>query len=161
MSVRVLTKNIDVIKAASEESSQNKVILAHGENNIGLHDLGFTEALARKYPENGKKFEKDCKLKLVDLGDISWFEKGNLVIANCIAQNGIRSKYNLNPFDYDAFKLSMKKLEEYALKYNVNKIYMPKIGSGLAGGSWNKIYDIIEDVFLTSEGSFEVIIGYL
>lgn len=156
----ICLKKMDVIEEAIKISKNEKVILAHGENNWGLHGAGFAKFLINKFPENGKKFEKDCR-KGTNLGDISWYQNGNLIIANCITQNGIRNKNNPIPFSYKAFKQSMKKLANYALEKDIKKIIMPKIGSGLAGGNWEKIYEIIEDIFLPLKEDLEVQIGYL
>lgn len=161
MCIGITTKKMDVIKAAIKASQKNKVILAHGENNIGLHGAGFAKFLTNRYPQNGKKFKNDCKNDIVDLGDISWYEEDNMVIANCITQDGIRSRRNPIPFSYKAFRESMNKLRDGALERNIRKIYMPKIGSGLAGGDWEQIYEIIEDVFLPVKEDIEVHIGYL
>lgn len=161
MCLGITTKQMNVIVAAKEASKKKKVILAHGENNIGLHGAGFARFLTKEFPKNGKKFETDCYKGIVDLGDISWYEEGNVVIANCITQNGIRNKNNPVPFSYEAFRESMEKLKDGALENNIKTIYMPKIGSGLAGGDWNQIYEIIEDVFLPVKEDISVNIGYL
>lgn len=161
MCLGISTKQMNVIVAAKEASKSNKVILAHGENNIGLHGAGFAKFLTKEYPENGKKFENDCRKGYVKLGDVSWYQKDNLTIANCITQNGIRNRNNPVPFSYKAFRESMEKLKDKALTEEIRKIYMPKIGSGLAGGDWNRIYEIIEDVFLPVKEDIEVHIGYL
>lgn len=161
MCLGITTKQMNVIVAAKEASKKSKVILAHGENNIGLHGAGFAKFLTKEYPQNGKKFEFDCRKGNVDLGDISWYEEDNMVIANCITQDGIRSKRNPVPFSYKAFRESIEKLKDGALEKQIKKIYMPKIGSGLAGGDWEKIYEIIEDVFLPVKEDIEVHIGYL
>jgi O-acetyl-ADP-ribose deacetylase (regulator of RNase III) len=44
------------------------------------------------------------------------------------------------PFDYEAFTVCMRKLN---MIFPRKRIGMPKIGSGLAGGDWNRIEKII------------------
>ena len=45
-----------------------------------------------------------------------------------------------NPFDYEAFTMCMRKMNHL---FKGKHIGMPKIGSGLAGGDWNRIEHII------------------
>jgi len=45
------------------------------------------------------------------------------------------------PFDYEALTLCMRKINH---QYKGNKIGLPLIGAGLAGGDWNVIEKIIE-----------------
>tara|TARA_Y100000588_G_C13812064_1_gene735569 strand:+ start:453 stop:686 length:234 start_codon:yes stop_codon:yes gene_type:complete len=61
-----------------------------------------------------------------------------------IAQNGINSRYSkfIRRVDYDSLILCLKNVNEYALENNM-EIHMPKIGTGLGGGDWNIIEEII------------------
>jgi len=47
------------------------------------------------------------------------------------------------PFDYEAFKAVCGRIKE---DFAGKKIGFPKIGAGLAGGDWNEIEKIIEEV---------------
>ena len=46
------------------------------------------------------------------------------------------------PFDYEAFTICMRKLN---MVFKGKHIGMPKIGSGLAGGNWERIKEIIHN----------------
>ena len=46
------------------------------------------------------------------------------------------------PVDYDAIRLCMRKMNH---EFKGQRIGLPKIGAGLAGGDWSKILGIIEE----------------
>lgn len=47
--------------------------------------------------------------------------------------------------DYDALRSCFKKMREHMQSYGISKVYIPKIGTGLAKGDWSKILTIIEE----------------
>ena len=57
--------------------------------------------------------------------------------------------------DYDALKSALIEMKN---KFSGKRIGMPMIGSGLAGGDWNVIEKIIQDVFV---GEYVTIIRYV
>lgn len=66
-----------------------------------------------------------------------------LIVVNAYTQNtyGNNSKGSVGiPFDYEAFTICMRKMNE---RFSGKHIGLPMIGSGLAGGDWNKIESII------------------
>jgi hypothetical protein len=70
--------------------------------------------------------------------------KTELTVVNAYTQyNYVRnhSKGGISiPFDYEAFTICMRKMNE---RFSGKHIGLPMIGSGLAGGDWNKIESII------------------
>jgi hypothetical protein len=77
-----------------------------------------------------------------------------LFIANMIAQNGVRSQNNNRPLNYYGLVKSMVSLAYYIdnntgflNKTEKVEIHCPKFGSGLAGGNWAFIEDLIEDIW--------------
>ena len=48
-------------------------------------------------------------------------------------------------FDYDALRLCFQRLQDHMLRFDIPKVYIPKIGAGLAKGDWSKILTIIEE----------------
>lgn len=47
--------------------------------------------------------------------------------------------------DYDALRLCFRKMAKHMLYCGISKVYIPKIGTGLAKGDWSKILTIIEE----------------
>jgi len=87
-----------------------------------------------------------------------------LYVANMIAQNGLPSANNTRAINYLGLVKSMNTLARFIRsetgflkKTEQIEIHAPKFGSGLAGGNWNFISDLIEDIW----GDFNVYIyGY-
>jgi O-acetyl-ADP-ribose deacetylase (regulator of RNase III) len=59
-----------------------------------------------------------------------------------IGQHGIRPTQDGPPIRYDALDRCLSALAEEAVKLHAG-IHMPRIGAGLAGGSWNRIEPLI------------------
>lgn len=134
------------------------VIVPHICNNIGAFGAGFAGGVAKHYPlvkENyhllGNHFLKN------NLGYVQFVEvdKDNtyghkLIFANMIAQNGTISINNNRPLHYGALVKSMYRVVSY-INENFNdqkvQLHCPKFGCGLAGGNWNFIKNLIEDIW--------------
>jgi O-acetyl-ADP-ribose deacetylase (regulator of RNase III) len=61
-----------------------------------------------------------------------------------VAQQGLRSYQNPIPLNYEALGKCLVQVAERA-KSSGAIVCMPRIGCGLAGGSWDKVSAIIED----------------
>lgn len=73
----------------------------------------------------------------------------DITVINMIAQHDVRPM-NINgvivpPIRYDALLECLKKINEEAIKLNAT-IHAPKFGAGLAGGDWNIIENLINEV---------------
>lgn len=135
------------------------VIVPHVCNNVNAFGAGFAGVLGDTYPivkENyhllGSTFLKN------NLGYVQFVEvsKDNtyghkLIFANMIAQNGLISKNNSRPLNYYALCKSMAHVYRYITTNfstdNKVEIHAPKFGSGLAGGNWKFIADLIDDMW--------------
>lgn len=145
------------------------VFIPHVCNNIDLFGAGFAAQVAEKFPivkENyhmlGKNFLRNNLgySQIVKVYEDAKF-KHKLFFVNMIAQNGIRSTNNNRPLKYPALVKSMLTTANYIMaqtgfnnKTEKVEIHTPKFGSGLAGGNWHFITDLIEDIW----GLFPVIV---
>jgi hypothetical protein len=145
-----------IIKCVSAGNVGNSVIIPHVCNNINLFGAGFAHAVAKHYPivkENFHLLGNKAQLGQVQFVPVYRDKKHNhqIIFANMIAQNGTISNHNTRPLDYYALCICMKTLSNYINKNfdNENRvqIHAPKFGSGLAGGNWNFIKDIISDIW--------------
>ena len=66
-----------------------------------------------------------------------------LAVANLIAQHGVRPTNGVPPIRYDALRQCLNDLAEHALRLRAS-IHMPRIGCGLAGGTWPEVEAIID-----------------
>jgi O-acetyl-ADP-ribose deacetylase (regulator of RNase III) len=136
------------------EQVQKHDIIAHICNNKGKFGAGFSGELAKKFPESIQSYLSHIKvmekLEIPTLGTIhiKKYPIKKHTIVDMIAMDGVRSKINIVPLRYQALEKCLQTLRDY-LEFNfINAaIKMPKIGSGLAGGDWNKIVEIIDKIF--------------
>jgi O-acetyl-ADP-ribose deacetylase (regulator of RNase III) len=64
-------------------------------------------------------------------------------VANLIGQRDIkRSKDNTPPIRYEAVATGLRKVSLFAKEMNAS-VHMPRIGCGLAGGTWDKMEPVI------------------
>ncbi len=129
----------------------NKIIL-HVCNDIGGWGKGFVVALSKRWPEPEAQF----RLWFEDqtdflLGNIQLVQVENsLWVCNLIGQRDIKSKNGVPPIRYKAIADGLQKLAIEAETLNAT-VHMPRIGCGLAGGSWDRMEPIIENA-LTDKG---------
>lgn len=119
-------------------------IISHGCNCVGGYGSGVALAVATRYPKAKQYYLDKYTNEGWELGDVQYVKQWDgRIIANCATQ------YNYLPrgechFSYDAMKEVMNKL--LILAKEGFTIAMPKIGSHLAGGDWDKIEKIINDL---------------
>jgi O-acetyl-ADP-ribose deacetylase (regulator of RNase III) len=114
-------------------------ILVHVVNDVGAWGKGFVLAVSRRWPH--VKYEYKKHWQKFELGDVQFvFAKPGLVVANLFGQRGISGKQCVR---YGALKRGLRDIAEVARDNNL-PVHMPKIGCGLAGGSWIIVRDLIE-----------------
>jgi hypothetical protein len=138
------------------------VFVPHVCNNIDLFGSGFAAQLAEKYPSVkqdyhllGKHFLRNNLgySQILKVHEDNKF-RHKLFFVNMISQNGIKGPNNIRPLNYLALVKSMNTLSQYITsktgfsnKSEKIEIHCPKFGSGLAGGDWNFISDLIDDIW--------------
>lgn len=133
------------------------VIVPHVCNNINLFGAGFAAGVAKHYPRVKDNYHLLGNKN--NLGYVQFVEalvdpvyKHKLIFANMIAQNGVIGHNNKRPLNYAALVRCMESVNDYIAKSfdtvetNV-QIHAPKFGCGLAGGNWNFISDLINDIW--------------
>lgn len=132
------------------------VIVPHVCNNVDSFGAGFASAVAANYPEVKQNFHllgSQAVLGHCQFVPVYRDKKFNhqIIIANMIAQNGIISPANSRPLNYYALGRCMANVASYAKQNfdteNKLQIHAPKFGSGLAGGNWNFISELITDLW--------------
>lgn len=128
-------------------------VLAHIVNDEGKWGAGFVLSISKRWPEVEKRYRHWAggeKLPVFELGRTQIIViRDNFYVANMVAQKGIRSKENPTPIRYEALRACFKRITQM---FNEEmEIHMPRIGCGLAGGTWDKIEPIIQEE-LVSKG---------
>jgi hypothetical protein len=131
--------------------AKKKIIIPHVCNNLGLWGAGFVLAINKHDPGQKamyvKEMEKHKKNAYKALGITLLCPSTigpNVFFAHMIAQTGIRSNLNPHPLSYDALQSCLLALHEKISKWKNTVILAPKFGSGLSGGYWPTIENILE-----------------
>lgn len=141
------------------KSSGCSVIIPNICNNVDLFCSDFSEEIAKKYPEVknnyhllGKNFLKSHPgyVQFIDVEYEPQYSR-SLIIANMIAQNGVRNKNNIRPINYAYLVKSMVEVKKYCLSKfsNDNSVIIncPKFDKGSTGADWNFIKYLIQDIW--------------
>jgi len=67
-----------------------------------------------------------------------------IAVVNMIAQAGMRTGSKGPPIRYDSLRTTLGLVNGYADSFKAS-VHMPRIGCGLAGGSWDKVEPIIQE----------------
>jgi len=131
-------------------------IIGHQVNTKGVMGAGLAKQIRNKYPlvyANYKELCGDNKYRSL-LGTSQYVDVQDKTIVNMFAQDGYgTSKIQT---DYKALKLCLEGIiysvtTDYCLLHNKSVALPFGLGCGLAGGDWNKVYGIIDEVFSNYE----------
>ena len=138
---------INYLKAdATIPQTEGNIIISHICNDIGAWGKGFVLAISKRWKEHKQWYKEGEDFALGAVQFVAVEE--NVWVANIIGQHKIYKDENGNPpIRYEAVKEGLQQVAEFAQKINA-KVQMPRIGCGLAGGSWDEIEAIIEDTLL-------------
>jgi len=134
--------------ATAPEAAGPKVI-AHVCNNRGGWGKGFVNAISARWSRPEQDYRCWHREHTdFDLGAIRLVQvESDVWISNMIAQHGYRSSVNPQPIRYDALERCLMTLGDQAIRLQAT-VHMPRIGCGLAGGTWNEIEPIIQRTLL-------------
>ncbi|MFD1935878.1 macro domain-containing protein [Nonomuraea mangrovi] len=129
---------------ATSPLGEGPKIICHVCNDLGRWGRGFVLALSARWPEpedgyrawhrSGEGFALGA-VRLVEVEAELW-------VANMIGQHGVRATEEGPPIRYDALDRCLEALASHAVELGAS-VHMPRIGAGLAGGSWDLIEPII------------------
>lgn len=134
-------------------------IIPHICNDIGKFGSGFAKYLLDNYPIVAREYSNwynnrnrhEYNDLPFELGQIQYVNiKNNIKICNMIAQHKILT-LNKKPIRYTSLIKCMEKIKLYIIdqleKGNDIEIVCPMFGSGLAGGNWNFIVELIDEIW--------------
>lgn len=156
-----IVQNQDIFASIKDrinaENLGSTVIVPHVCNNVNGFGAGFAGDTAHHYPivkDNFHLLGTKAKLGHCQFvtAESNITYKHSIIFANMIAQNGIISKNNIRPLNYAALAYCMTAVKAYVsdfIKTNDTniEIHAPKFGSGLAGGNWIFIQELITDIW--------------
>ncbi len=133
---------------ATLPSISGQAIIAHICNDIGGWGAGFVLALSERWQQPEKQYHQWYRDGMAAsppfaLGETQFVRVSeSTVVANMIGQHGIRRHGKLPPIRYEAVDQALERVGEEALQMGAS-VHMPRIGCGLAGGTWDRIEPLI------------------
>ena len=144
-----------IIHKIGDVISSNGGMLTHSVNSAGAYGAGCAKQIRAAFPHAYEAYIYKYRRTGWKVGDVQFVHPPNLnsdptktiydtIIANCCTQHyyGRSRDYN----DYGAFHTVFHTVLSYAVELGLSHIAAPRMGSGLAGGSWNRIESILRDV---------------
>uniref|UniRef100_A0AAU2JW88 Macro domain-containing protein n=1 Tax=Streptomyces sp. NBC_00049 TaxID=2903617 RepID=A0AAU2JW88_9ACTN len=133
---------------ATSPQAKGPKIVAHVCNDLGGWGKGFVLAVSKRWPEpeaayrawHRERSKNDFELGAVQLVRV----KPDVWVANMVGQRGMRTGSGGPPIRYDAVARCLVALAVHAVELGAG-VHMPRIGCGLAGGTWTRIEPLIKD----------------
>lgn len=157
-----------VVGDATDPQGDGPKIIAHICNDIGGWGAGFVVAVSKRWPEPEEAYRSWAKGRFrpkpgcaiigpqsFALGSVQFVTVApQLAVANMIAQRGYGPSGNAPhktedddpaqpPIRYEALALCLQAVKAAAVRLRAS-VHMPRIGTGLAGGKWDRIEPLIE-----------------
>jgi len=135
--------------------TEGNKIIAHICNDVGGWGAGFVLALSRRWKTPEESYLNwfcgggDCggfylgSTQFVQVDDAIW-------VANMIAQTGLEPREGVPPIRYQALASCLKSVAIKAEELQAS-VHMPRIGCGLAGGTWDRVEPIIREQLCARE----------
>ncbi|WP_329527964.1 macro domain-containing protein [Streptomyces sp. NBC_01462] len=131
---------------ATVPSVKGVKLIAHVCNDIGGWGKGFVLALSRRWPEPEKAYRAWHRGRAHNdfgLGAAQFVQvERHVWVANLIGQRGIWTGSKGVPVRYEAIDAALGRLAEQAVALEAS-VHMPRIGCGLAGGTWSRVEPLI------------------
>ncbi len=152
-----------------KDAAGPRILIPHVCNNVGAWGAGFVVPLGRQYPLAKSEYlrwhHSGCTIQGAPfmLGNTQIVDvsggTGKPMIANMIAQDGLGGE-GARPrmLRYDALAACMLYI---GIGFNPDnlKIFCPMFGSGIAGGDWSFVSELITDTWVRR--GFDVTVCYL
>ncbi|MEU8760496.1 macro domain-containing protein [Streptomyces sp. NPDC048659] len=139
---------IDYVRGdATAPGGKGVKIVAHVCNDLGGWGKGFVRAVSARWPEPEtayRRWHRERAGNGFGLGAAQFVQVGPyLWVANLVGQRGIRTSRSAGPpVRYEAIDAALGPLGDKALELGAS-VHMPRIGCGLAGGTWERVEPLI------------------
>ena len=130
---------------ATQPIGQGNKIIVHVCNDVGGWGKGFVLAISKKWKDPEIKYREWAKSgQNFELGQVQFVQvEPTIWIANMIGQRDVKKgKDGTPPVRYDAIKQGLGTVGVFAREIGAS-VHMPRIGCGLAGGTWDQIEPVL------------------
>ncbi|WDT89999.1 macro domain-containing protein [Streptomyces sp. SCSIO-PteL053] len=128
-------------------------LIVHVCNDLGGWGKGFVLALSRRWPEPEAAYRRWHRERAGNdfaLGAAQFVQVGHcLWVANIVGQRGMRTGSKGVPVRYEAIDTALGAVAARAGELGAS-VHMPRIGCGLAGGTWSRIEPLIERCLISA-----------
>ena len=131
-------------------------VIVHVCNDMGRWGKGFVMAISGRWPGPRERFVAWHKSGSrsgdggFGLGRVQFVDvEPELWVANVVGQHGIMAKNGVPPVRYDATGRGLEEVARFAAARGA-AVHMPRIGCGLAGGSWDRVEPLIEGTLIAA-----------
>lgn len=157
---------INYITGDATEPIEKPAVILHIVNDVGAWGKGFVLPLGEKYPAARQAYFQN-RLSLGENQFVTVTEDRSVVVVNMCAQAGVGRWHGVPPIRYVSLMNCLNEVrDKLGQVYDSNadryrngysglrgfSIHMPRIGCGLAGGSWDVVGPIVQEIL----GDFEV-----
>jgi O-acetyl-ADP-ribose deacetylase (regulator of RNase III) len=140
---------------ATRPNGEGNKIIVHICNDVGAWGAGFVLALSKRWkaPEiQYRNWKRGIAGEPFELGFIQAVRvEPSIWLCNCLAQHGTHAECKVPPIRYHALQDCLKRVAMLSDSLKAS-IHMPRIGCGLAGGTWDMVGRIVEQEL----GQFDV-----
>lgn len=155
--IRLLNKKSFVMEATGDLLRCEENLIGHQVNCQGVMGAGLANFIRKKYPHVFEAYKLDCQISkrqrtLMGRCQIVEAEPGKKWVANLFGQFEYGSsseqvmKTGMNT-EYDHLRTALEWMKSVAQEYEYTVALPYQLGSGLAGGDWKDVRQIIEEVF--------------
>lgn len=137
---------IEYLSGDATKPIKTPAYIVHVCNDVGGWGAGFVIAITKAFgkgPETSyrcwSREKEDFRLGKIQVVTVD----NNISVVNMIAQNGFGTKENnFKPLHLKALHQCLKQVYTLIKDTNIT-VHMPRIGCGLAGGTWEEVEPII------------------
>ena len=135
-----------------DATSPERGVIVHVVNDRGGWGKGFVNAVSRRWAEPERAYRSWARNKTgFELGRAQIVPVGDaLFVANVLAQSGTKRVHGRPPIRYEALEKGLAEVARFCAQ-NRLEAHMPRIGCGLAGGTWDEVEPLIERTLVAAD----------
>jgi O-acetyl-ADP-ribose deacetylase (regulator of RNase III) len=132
-------------------ATEGLVAYAHGCNCAGAMGAGIAIEFKRRWPRMYEEYVVRCTDRRFGLGDVFVWSEDGATIYNLGTQEHWRKKSQL-----PALAKSLGTMVELASHAGIERVGLPRIGTGLGGLDWMRVKRVLTEVGAETKVSLEV-----
>ncbi|RZJ70256.1 MAG: Appr-1-p processing protein [Flavobacterium sp.] len=122
----------------------NAEALVNTVNTMGVMGKGLALQFKKEFPYNYKVYQKACKDKAFDIGELIITEEESLLYGTkTIIDLPTKTDWR-KPSEYNYIETGLQKLASEIKGKNIKSVAIPSLGTGHGGLDWHKVKNLIE-----------------